>query len=139
MNIYDAKRMAQDIMLEHGLHNWTVTIDQAKLRFGQCRFNTHQISLSEPLTRANTEDHVRQTILHEVAHALVGPGHGHDAIWKSCARRIGVRNVASHTGGESAPAPINGECPNCGQIVPRHRMPSSHRYCAKPECKRAGG
>ncbi len=139
MNIYDAKRMAQDIMLEHGLHNWTVTIDRAKRRFGQCRYATKQISLSEPLTRVNTEDHVRQTVLHEVAHALVGPGHGHDAIWKSQARRIGVKHAASRSAGEAAPAPIKGTCPNCGGEFGRHRRPSGDRYCGKPQCKRAGG
>ena len=34
-------------------------------------------------------DHIRDTILHEIAHALVGPCHGHDAVWRQKAREIG--------------------------------------------------
>ncbi len=29
------------------------------------------------------------TILHEIAHALVGPGHGHDSVWRTQALKIG--------------------------------------------------
>ena len=36
-------------------------------------------------------DQVRDTILHEIAHALVGPGHGHDAVWKRKCREVGAR------------------------------------------------
>ena len=28
------------------------------------------------------------TLLHEIAHAIVGPGHAHDAVWQTAARRI---------------------------------------------------
>ena len=39
----------------------------------------------------NGPEEVRDTILHEVAHALVGPGHGHDTVWKATAAQVGAR------------------------------------------------
>lgn len=31
------------------------------------------------------------TTLHELAHALVGPGHGHDKVWKEACLKLGLR------------------------------------------------
>ena len=39
--------------------------------------------------RLYDEAEVRETILHEIAHARVGASHGHDAVWQAEARRIG--------------------------------------------------
>ncbi len=36
---------------------------------------------------------IQDTILHEVAHALVGPKHNHDATWVTIAKQIGVNNL----------------------------------------------
>ena len=63
--------------------------DNAKRRAGICRFAEQTLGLSAPLTAVHSEDDVRDTILHEIAHALVGPAHGHDATWRAMARRIG--------------------------------------------------
>ena len=35
------------------------------------------------------EKHVLDTILHEIAHALVGSHHKHDAVWKAKCKEIG--------------------------------------------------
>ena len=55
-----------------------VAYDSAKRRAGVCRFATQTLGLSAPLTTLHSEVEVRDTILHEIAHALVGPRHGHD-------------------------------------------------------------
>lgn len=33
----------------------------------------------------------KQVLLHEIAHALLGPDHGHDQVWKDKALQIGCR------------------------------------------------
>lgn len=33
------------------------------------------------------------TLVHELGHALVGPGHGHDSAWKQACARLGLRHV----------------------------------------------
>ena len=58
-----------------------------------CRYGTRTIELSVFLVDRNGPEEVRDTILHEIAHALVGPGHGHDAVWKRQCIEIGARPV----------------------------------------------
>src|SRR4051812_25930717 len=77
-----------------GLHGWRVTVSSRMNRaLGQCRYRTRTIQLSLAHVRLNDAVKVRETILHEVAHALVGPGHGHDRVWRAMAVRVGTRPV----------------------------------------------
>ena len=81
MDLGDAYRMGTELLRQHGLDGWTLAFDGAKRRAGVCRYDVRVIGLSAPLTRLHARDEVRETVLHEVAHALVGPRHGHDAVW----------------------------------------------------------
>ena len=36
----------------------------------------------------NSED-IKDTVLHEIAHAIVGGSHHHDNVWKACCNKIG--------------------------------------------------
>lgn len=89
MNADDAMSIALKLMKKHGLSHWRFRFDNAKRRAGQCSHTYKFISLSLPLTQARSVDNVRNTILHEIAHALVGPGHGHNHVWRRKAREIG--------------------------------------------------
>ena len=50
---------------------------------------------STSVRREHDPDEVRDTILHEIAHALVGPGHGHDAVWKAKCVEVGAKPEAA--------------------------------------------
>ena len=89
MDLRDAFALAEDLLEHHGLTDWSIAYDGAKKRAGICRFGPRVIGLSAPLTVLHSVDDVRDTILHEIAHALVGPQHGHDAVWRAKAREIG--------------------------------------------------
>ncbi len=95
MDIHDALQLAEELVFEHGLEGWSVTFDRAKTRAGACRPARREIGLSIPLTRLHTEAEVRDTILHEVAHALVGVAHHHDAVWRAKAREAAARERAA--------------------------------------------
>ena len=60
---------------------WTFCFDHAKRRFGNCKYSKRQIRMSRHFLQNPkiTMKNVRNTMLHEVAHAIVGEGHGHDA------------------------------------------------------------
>ena len=89
MDLTEAALMGRRLLDQHGLHDWTIVFDRAKRRAGICRWARKEIGLSAPLTSIHPESEVRDTVLHEVAHALVGPRHGHDQVWRALAMRIG--------------------------------------------------
>lgn len=81
--------LAKDLMAEHGLDDWTFEFDRAKVRLGACHYSTKTISLSRPLCEWVSEYEIIDTLLHEIAHALVGPGEGHNHRWRRVAVSIG--------------------------------------------------
>ena len=42
------------------------------------------------------DEEVKNTLLHEIAHALVGPGHRHNRVWRQKAREIGCDAKVTH-------------------------------------------
>lgn len=131
MDLAEALRLGRELLRQHGLEGWTMTLDGAKTRAGACLAQRRQISLSRHLTRLHSQEEVRDTILHEVAHALVGPRHGHDAVWREAALRIGCSGQRCVP--EDAPrveGPWRGVC-SAGHEVTRHRVPTRVSVCAR--------
>lgn len=97
MNTHAAFNMAYRLMLDHGLSDkgWTFVWNKRKRAYGLCSYRDRTIQLSMPLVEHMTETEVKDTILHEIAHALVGPGYGHGKVWKAMARKIGANPQAT--------------------------------------------
>lgn len=85
----EARTLARELMAHHGLDGWTVVLDNAWMRAGQCNQNKRQISLSRNLVAHRSEYETRMTILHEIAHALVGNIHRHNNVWRAKCIAIG--------------------------------------------------
>ena len=96
---------------------------------GRLPAGRQEIGLSAPLTAVHPDEEVRDTILHEIAHALVGPRHGHDEVWRAMALRIGCSGERCVS--DDAPG-IEGDwvgtCP-AGHRVTRHRRPERPSSC----------
>lgn len=112
--------LAYELMAEHGLVGWRVKLDHARRRAGQCDYGAKVISLSRHYVRYAEIAHIRDTILHEIAHALVGPRHGHDAVWRQKARELGCTANRCHTLNFATSRWIM-RCPNGCFEVERHR------------------
>jgi hypothetical protein len=120
MTLGDAKAMALRLMNMHGLEDWSFAFDRAVRRFGTCNRASRRITLSGPLTQLNHEAEVRDTILHEIAHARSRGGHGKS--WRREAARLGCRVRACYTDDVVTPKPpLVGECPRCGRLSRGHR------------------
>lgn len=91
MELNDARDLAIDLMIKHGLieKGWTFGFDNAAKRLGLCTYATKRISTGRVMAAAATKDEFTQTMLHEIAHALVGHAAGHGPIWKAKAASIG--------------------------------------------------
>src|SRR2546421_7680141 len=92
MHLSDARTLATELMQKHGLAEWRFRFDHAGRRFGSCRTSQKLITLSRPLTILNSSDQVRDTILHEIAHALT-PGDGHGERWRAMCQQIGAAAI----------------------------------------------
>lgn len=87
---------AQDLMKQHGLTHWKFKFDHSTRRAGSCSYRDKTITLSFNLARRGSQADIRDTVLHEIAHALVGKRHNHDAVWKAKARAIGCSGDRTH-------------------------------------------
>lgn len=125
--------MARALMDEHGLADWRLVVDRAKRRAGVCRSSERTIGLSGPLTTLHTPEQVRDTVLHEIAHALVGPGAGHGPRWRAMAVRVGASpERCLPEDAPRVPGAWVGTCP-AGHTIDRHKRPtrvSSCRECS---------
>jgi predicted SprT family Zn-dependent metalloprotease len=123
MDLQQAKELAERLMRQHQLqHEWTFVLDRSKVRFGKCDYRRKQISLSRCLTELNNEAEVRDTILHEIAHALAPRGAGHGPAWKSVAIAIGCNGQRCYGSHIHRPMPKHkGTCPSCRHVIYRHR------------------
>jgi predicted SprT family Zn-dependent metalloprotease len=133
MDLEHAEELAFDLMQEHGLldEGWTFGWDRAKARNGQCRHYARKITLSRPLTQVREENWVRNTILHEIAHALAPVGSGHDRTWQRIARRIGATPERCSADSGHLPFRWIGVCHTCGHIFQRHRIARGTARCGK--------
>lgn len=134
MELRQVRRLAYELMERYGLKGWSFQFDRSKKRFGQCDYNARTISISAYIANLNEETHVRNTVLHEIAHALVGPGYGHGQAWVNVARTIGCTGERCYSGTTVATPKGQwvGHCPNplCHvKTRPRHRRD-------KLQCKR---
>ena len=111
----DARAMARELMDRHGLREWSLRFDRARRRAGACVHTRREIRLSGPLVDLYDSETVRGVILHEIAHALVGASHHHDAIWQAKARQLGAPDSARLSAHLPSPRPSwVGVCPVCG-------------------------
>ena len=92
----EVKDLAMKLMAEHGLSDWTLRMDRAVRRFGRCSEATKTIIVSGPISALNGEPQVRDVLLHEIAHALVGAEAKHGPAWKAMATELGARPVACY-------------------------------------------
>lgn len=132
-----AASLARQLMNDHGLGHWIFEFDRAKCRAGCCKHRSQTISLSYVYAARNTASEVKDTILHEIAHALAGPRHGHDNYWKTICRRIGAKPVRCYSVDivDMPKGRWKAQCNSCKKEFHRHRRP---KYNGCTHCRSCG-
>lgn len=99
MNLTTAEKLTVSLMKEHGIWDkgWRFEWDNAMRRFGVCNYRKRTIGLSKNLVSLNDVEQVKDTILHEIAHAIAGNQAGHGWEWKRECVRIGARPERCYT------------------------------------------
>jgi len=139
MNLQAAQTLALQLMELHGLiqDKWFFQFNNRKNAAGICNYSKHSIELSRPLTELSDEVDVKDTILHEIAHAFT-KGHHHDYVWQRKAKEIGCNglrcyDVKSKESTEIAYnliAKYKGVCPN-GHEYYKNKMSKKRSSCSK--------
>ena len=98
MELNVVKMLADKLLDEHGLieKGWRFSFDRAKRRAGSCKFSKKEITLAKAYAEQQERMEIKNTILHEIAHALVGSQHGHSQIWRKKAKEIGCDASRCH-------------------------------------------
>jgi predicted SprT family Zn-dependent metalloprotease len=118
----EVQQLAYDLLTAHGLSNWSFAFNRRKRAMGYCYYGRKVIELSIYFVERNPDVVIRDTLLHEIAHALVGADHGHDEVWKQKCLEVGARPERfGHA--EMPPGRWRARCDNCGKHFHRHRRP----------------
>ena len=98
MELNVVKILADKLLDEHGLieKGWRFSFDRAKRRAGSCKFSKKEITIAKAYAEQQEVMEIKNTILHEIAHALVGSQHGHSQIWRKKAKEIGCDASRCH-------------------------------------------
>lgn len=123
MLLVEATYLAEELMRRHGLIDWTFALNTRKRTLGICYETSRRIELSIRFVEHNDIDQVRDTILHEIAHALVGVDHGHDEVWRDMAFTIGANPRRTSRLGTMPPGEWQALCGGCGTLFSKHRKP----------------
>jgi predicted SprT family Zn-dependent metalloprotease len=150
MKIEDAKNLALDLMYQHELMTikmpaypwnrpWRLEFNSTGRQAGCTNYGDRTITLSKVNVELGSLEVVRDIILHEIAHALVGPGHRHDKTWKRQARAIGARPKYYCEGVTRFSFRL--DCPECGRksdlYFYRHPRRIARYRC--PQCYKIHG
>ena len=153
MDAHDAREMTLELMEEHGLirDGWRFAWSRGRRQLGCVQIAEKQnrqtgqkvtvrtLRLSRPHAEACPREQVRDTVLHEIAHALVGIEHGHDAVWKAKCVQIGAKPQRL-AGEEASPGGHKYEivCGACRQVVAKRFRRTSDHVLKRSYCKRCG-
>lgn len=133
MTINATRQLACELIQKH-VPEYTFKFTNSKITFGECNYCKRIIAISRHLAIINDESVVKNTILHEIAHALT-PGCHHNRLWKVTARRIGCDGERCYSAKKVNVPTTNyvGICPNCGRKIYRYRKRAlaCHKCCEK--------
>lgn len=143
MDIYKAHRVISEAIDAHGLYEqgWSYKFGRAKNQFGLCTYGDKMITISRPLTEMNSEEMLRDVVLHEIAHAIAGHAAGHGPEWRKVAKSIGCSGKRQIEQVNAPEYRWHAKCPTpgCPHVAKRHRRPRSAMACTACCIAYAGG
>jgi predicted SprT family Zn-dependent metalloprotease len=137
--VIEVHKLANQLLREHGLYEqgWDFKLLNSKRQVGNCNHITKEIGFSIHFIHRTGMDEIKDTLLHEIAHALAGPREGHGRVWKDWCIAVGAkpeRLAGEETVSTAKPNYIL-ECPSCGRRWQRYRLKRGIYGAKCPDCK----
>jgi hypothetical protein len=101
MNLEMIEKLAVITINKH-LTGWSFEWNNRVRAYGVCDYEKKTIYLSRVLTSTRTIEEVKETIAHEIAHALC-PGHHHNSVWAAKSMELGGSGERCGRGGDTPP------------------------------------
>lgn len=102
MNLRELQTIAAREFERYGLTGWSFSYDRSTWRFGACYLN-NRITMNPIMVAKSSTEACVQTLLHEIAHAIVGVKNKHNEIWAAQMVRMGLNPHVYYNYHESAP------------------------------------
>ncbi len=152
MELLKAQKLCRELMDLHGLtlkNKWTFKWSNSKNTAGRCTYKVNRsffnlggsiypeggvITLSKFITPIHSDEKVRDTILHEIAHGLT-KGHHHDYVWQRKAIEIGSDGKRCFAicddlhKAKKETSKYTGTCPLCKHEWHQSRLPKRDQWC----------
>lgn len=116
---------------KYDLQDWHLKFNTNKRFRGWCKPRYKRIELSIYMLNSDTPKGITNTLLHEIAHAIVGCHHQHNEVWRQKAIEIGCDGNRCGDAFEVEPNYI-AFCPNCNKKYSCFRLPRNNgtRVCS---------
>lgn len=137
-SLAEADRLGREFIRRHTetgelKPGWEFGFNLNLMRGGVCRYGERRIEVSVSYCHRALPREVEGTILHEIAHAIVGYDEKHRRVFKEVCLRIGGDPRSCHEV-EHTPPRWMGLC-GCGRRFPRHRLSRRARTGVCPKCR----
>lgn len=129
-DIKDAEKLIQEKMELHELtkNGWTYKISSKMVTCaGKCSYKKNTLTFAKNFCTNVEESELINTILHEIAHAIVGPKTNHNETWRKLHIKMGGDGERCHRETFSPPKYLM-ECTKCQKIWKRYRKPFDGNY-----------
>lgn len=131
----EVQREANGLLQKYGLseQGWKFEFSNTQRRIGDCSHNQKTIRYSKHYMSSDPAS-VTDTLLHEIAHALVDPKHGHNHVWRAMCLKIGANPDRTpdidkqQQTRSTAKKNYRIKCEDCGWYVDRFRFKKSFYF-----------
>lgn len=120
MTKMEVMALTRRMLQKEGVEGYIIGFNNNRSRLGVCKYTKRTIEFSSVFLSVLPRDEIIETIKHEVAHAAVGPGHGHNAVWLAKYRAMGgkgSRTVSLTQEVKHATSKYAIECSVSGEVI----------------------
>jgi predicted SprT family Zn-dependent metalloprotease len=125
MHLSEFRKITRAKLDAYRLTDWVFEYNNNKRRLGVCKFRHKRIEMQAYYVLHNSDSEIMDTLMHEIAHALVGPGYNHGPVWQAKAIEVGAIPTACNDNPDLELQEGNWitVCPNCKKEHHKHRRP----------------
>lgn len=119
----------RSLMRLHGFDDWDLEVNRTRRTMATTWYGLKKITFSKYFLINATREEIEGIALHEIAHAIVGPGYDHGPFWQDICKMISPTNEYAKSHIKQSINKYNLTCPHCGAKGQLNKK--SNRYCAE--------